>query len=45
MPIQIGAKGAEFIADALKYNTTISILDLRANGLRDEVCFQFLESF
>jgi len=37
--MQIGAKGAEFIADALKYNTTISVLDLRANGLRDEVCF------
>ncbi|RDX99553.1 putative disease resistance protein RGA4, partial [Mucuna pruriens] len=31
-----GAKGAEFIADALKYNTSISILDLQANGLRDE---------
>lgn len=36
--LQIGAKGAEFIADMLKYNTTISVLDLRANGLRDEVC-------
>lgn len=35
--LQIGAKGAEFIADMLKYNTTISVLDLRANGLRDEV--------
>lgn len=29
----------EFIADTLKYNTTISVLDLRANGLKDEVCF------
>lgn len=37
--IQIGAKGAEYIADMLKYNGTISSLDLRANGLRDEVCF------
>lgn len=32
----IGPKGAEFIADTLKYNTTISTLDLRGNGLRDE---------
>lgn len=37
--VQIGAKGAEFIADTLKYNTTISVLDLRANGLKDEVRF------
>lgn len=37
--LQIGAKGAEFIADTLKYNTTISVLDLRANGLKDEVSF------
>lgn len=35
--LQIGAKGAEFIADTLKYNSTISNLDLRANGLGDEV--------
>ncbi|KAL0282106.1 UNVERIFIED_CONTAM: hypothetical protein Sangu_2970200, partial [Sesamum angustifolium] len=34
----IGATGAEYIADMLKYNSTISSLDLRANGLRDEVC-------
>lgn len=34
---QIGAKGAEFMSDMLRYNTTISTLDLRANGLRDEV--------
>jgi hypothetical protein len=37
--LQIGAKGVEFIADTLKYNTTISVLDLRANGLKDEVRF------
>jgi hypothetical protein len=37
--LQIGAKGAEFIADTLKYNKTISVLDLRANGLKDEVSF------
>lgn len=37
--LQIGAKGAEFIADMLKYNTTIRVLDLRANGLRNEVRF------
>lgn len=30
--------GAEFIADCLKYNTTLSTLDLRANGLGDDVC-------
>lgn len=36
--MQIGATGAEFVADMLRYNNTISILDLRANGLRDEVC-------
>jgi len=35
---QIGPKGAEYIADALKYNTTLSTLDLRANGLGDDVC-------
>lgn len=35
--LQIGPKGAEFIADMLGYNNTISILDLRANGLRDDV--------
>lgn len=35
--LQIGATGAEYIADMLKYNSTISTLDLRANGLRDEV--------
>ncbi|EFH68963.1 hypothetical protein ARALYDRAFT_888610 [Arabidopsis lyrata subsp. lyrata] len=33
---QIAAKGAEHIADMLRYNNTISVLDLRANGLRDE---------
>lgn len=36
--LQIGATGAEYIADMLRYNSTISSLDLRANGLRDEVC-------
>lgn len=36
---QIGRKGAEFIGDMIKYNTTISTLDLRANGLMDEVSF------
>lgn len=36
--MQIGPKGAEFVAETLKYNTTISVLDLRGNGLRDEVC-------
>ena len=35
--MQLGAKGAEYIADLLKYNTTISTLDLRANGLGDNV--------
>lgn len=35
--MQIGPKGAEYIADALKYNTTLSTLDLRANGLGDDV--------
>lgn len=35
--LQIGPKGAEYIADALKYNTTLSTLDLRANGLGDDV--------
>lgn len=34
---QLGPKGAEQIADCLKYNKTISILDLRANGLGDDV--------
>ncbi|GJY64466.1 NLR family CARD domain-containing protein 3 isoform X2 [Tanacetum coccineum] len=34
---KIGPKGAEFIADTLKYNNTISTLDLRANGLSDDV--------
>lgn len=34
---QIRPKGAEYVADALKYNTTISTLDLRANGLGDDV--------
>ena len=36
--LQIGVQGAEFIADCLKYNTTLSTLDLRANGLGDDVC-------
>lgn len=35
--LQIGASGVEYIADTLKYNSTIQSLDLRANGLRDEV--------
>lgn len=35
--LQISAKGAEHVADMLRYNNTISVLDLRANGLRDEV--------
>lgn len=35
--LQIGAKGAELIAETLKYNNTISSLDLRGNGLKDEV--------
>lgn len=35
--VQIAAKGAEYVADMLRYNNTISVLDLRANGLRDEV--------
>ena len=35
--LQIAAKGAEYVADMLRYNNTISVLDLRANGLRDEV--------
>lgn len=35
--LQIGAKGAEYIADCLKYNTTLQTLDLRANGLGDDV--------
>ena len=34
---QIGIKGGEYFADALKYNNTISTLDLRANALGDEV--------
>lgn len=37
--LQIGIKGAEYIADILNYNSTISNLDLQANGLRCEVCF------
>lgn len=37
MTLQIGPKGAEYVADALKYNTTLSTLDLRANGLGDDV--------
>lgn len=36
--LQLGVSGAEFIADCLKYNTTLSTLDLRANGLGDDVC-------
>lgn len=40
--LQIGPSGAEYIADMLKYNSTISSLDLRANGLRDEVCLSVL---
>lgn len=36
--LQLGAKGAEYIADMLRYNSTLSDLDLRGNGLRDEVC-------
>lgn len=36
--MQIGPKGAEYVADMLKYNTTIATLDLRANGLKDDVC-------
>lgn len=46
--LQIGATGAEFVADMLRYNNTISILDLRANGLRDEVCsgcLSFIQPF
>ena len=35
--MQIGIKGGEYFADALKYNNTISTLDLRANALGDEV--------
>lgn len=35
--LQIGALGAQYVADCLKYNMTISTLDLRANGLGDEV--------
>jgi hypothetical protein len=35
--LQLGVKGAEAVADMLRYNTTISILDLRANGLKNEV--------
>lgn len=35
--LQIGVEGAEYIADCLKYNTTLSTLDLRANGLGDDV--------
>ena len=38
--LQIAAKGAEYVADMLRYNNTISVLDLRANGLRDEVYLQ-----
>ncbi|CAI5947822.1 unnamed protein product [Closterium sp. NIES-65] len=34
--VQIGVKGAEYMADALKYNSTINTLDLRANALGDE---------
>jgi NLR family CARD domain-containing protein 3 len=37
--LQIGANGAQYIADCLKYNTTMSTLDLRANGFGDEVIF------
>lgn len=43
--MQIGAKGAEYIADTLKYNNTITILDLRGNGLRDEVRASQFRSF
>lgn len=45
--MQIAAKGAEYVADMLRYNNTISVLDLRANGLRDEVsqCRHFISQF
>ena len=50
--MQIAAKGAEYVADMLRYNNTISVLDLRANGLRDEVnanilystCFAYIDA-
>ena len=42
--MQIAAKGAEYVADMLRYNNTISVLDLRANGLRDEVSADILYS-
>jgi len=35
--LQIGVEGAKFMADALRYNSTLSTLDLRANALGDEV--------
>ncbi|RWW39605.1 hypothetical protein BHE74_00055053, partial [Ensete ventricosum] len=34
---EMGPKGAEHVADCLKYNTTLTTLDLRANGLGDDV--------
>ena len=34
---QIGVKGAQYLAEALQYNSTISTLDLRANSLGDDV--------
>jgi hypothetical protein len=43
--LQIGVSGAEFVADCLKYNTTLSTLDLRANGLGDDVCTIFVEFY
>lgn len=35
--LQIGVKGAEYLSEALQYNSTISTLDLRANSLGDDV--------
>ena len=35
--VQIGVEGAEHMAEALKYNSTVSTLDLRANKLGDKV--------
>jgi hypothetical protein len=43
--LQIGVEGAECIADCLKYNTTLSTLDLRANGLGDDVWAIFVSCF
>jgi hypothetical protein len=33
-------KGAQHLAEALQYNSTISTLDLRANSLGDDVRFE-----